>query len=32
VRTPRGVAIADAAGLMLVTSTPKHLVLIDTAR
>ena len=27
--TPRGVAIADDAGLIFVTSTPKHLVLID---
>jgi DNA-binding beta-propeller fold protein YncE len=29
VPTPRGVAIADDAGLIFVTSTPKHLVLID---
>ena len=27
--TPRGVAIADDAGLIFVTSTPDHLVLID---
>ena len=27
--TPRGVAIADDAGLIFVTSTPKHLVIID---
>ena len=27
--TPRGVAIADDAGLIFVTSSPKHLVLID---
>src|SRR3569623_838017 len=27
--TPRGVAIADDAGLIFVTSSPSHLVLID---
>ena len=27
--TPRGVAVADDAGLIFVTSTPSHLVLID---
>src|SRR3569623_2769084 len=29
--TPRGVAIAAAAGLIIVTSSPSHLVLIDTS-
>jgi DNA-binding beta-propeller fold protein YncE len=29
--TPRGVAVADDAGLIFVTSTPSHLVLIDNS-
>jgi DNA-binding beta-propeller fold protein YncE len=31
VPTPRGVAIADDVGLIFVTSTPAHLVIIDSA-